>query len=268
MKKKALATVTTFLLTVALSVSALAATQETWNTNLNKAPRAMAEEKPYLTQCELGSVVADAFYTAGNTQIALVESRLLSNDLNQGSVTRSDVRHVFAEDEPLARASIVPEQLYELLENAVSKTEVDPSTEHIAEDSPVNEDFCQISGFTFRYDASAPAGSRVVWIRLNDGTELERDDTETKISVTAEEELLKDFESEGLEMSCVDAVCDYLALHDELPEGEQERITIIGVRENTIIGMFPRWLLITGVGILAILLATSSLRLKLHQENE
>lgn len=268
MKKRILATVTVFWLTVALSVSASAAAQETWNANLNNAPRAMAEEKPYLTQCELGSVVADAFCDAGNSQIALVESRLLSNDLNQGKVKRSDVQHVFAEVESLARASITPKQLYELLEHAVSKTEVDPSTEHIAEDSSLNDDFCQISGFTFRYDASAPAGSRVVWIRLNDGAELERDDVETKISVTAEESLLKDFGSESIGMNCVDAVCDYLALHDDLPEGEQERIAIIGVRENMIIGMFPRWLLIVGVGILAILLATSSMRLKLHQENE
>ena len=58
MKKKLLATVTAFLVTAALSASALEA--EPVGT-LNKAPRSMEQETPYITQCELGSAVADAF---------------------------------------------------------------------------------------------------------------------------------------------------------------------------------------------------------------
>lgn len=263
-----MAAVTALLLTAALSASALAAAPDAWSATLNDTPRAMAEETPYLTQCELGSAVADAFCAAGQTQIALVETKLLSNDLNQGTLTRADIEHVFVTDEPLASASITTKQLYELLENAVSQTEVDSATEHIAEDSPINESFCQISGFTFRYDVSAQAGDRLVWVRLDDGTELERDDTETSITVTAEQSLLDALGGETLDVTCVDALCDYIAGHSDLPQGEQERISIIGARENTIAGMFPRWLIIAGVGILVVLLAGSGMRLKLHQENE
>ena len=153
-----------------------------------------------------------------------------------------------------------------LLENAVGQVQVDPKTEHIAQDSPRNEDFCQISGFTFRYDASAPAGERVVSVRLDDGTELEREDGTSRISVTGPISLLGAFDPQELDKTCADALWDYVSAHTELPEGEQGRITVLGARENMIVGMFPRWLLVVGIAVLAALLAGSGLRLKHHKE--
>ena len=143
---------------------------------------------------------------------------------------------------------------------------MDPKTEHIAQDSPRNEDFCQISGFTFRYDASAPAGERVVSVRLDDGTELEREDGTSRISVTGPISLLGAFDPQELDKTCADALWDYVSAHTELPEGEQGRITVLGARENMIVGMFPRWLLVVGIAVLAALLAGSGLRLKHHKE--
>lgn len=265
MKKRLLAAVTALLLAAALSGSALAA-PEVLTAVLDKAPRAMGQETPYLTQCELGSAVTDAFRIAGDTQIALVETAMLANDLSQGELTRADVERVFTADEPLVRSALAPQQLYALLEHAVGQVRVDPKTEHIAQDSPRNENFCQISGFTFRYDASAPAGERVVSVRLDDGAELERQDGTSSISVTAPASLLDGFEAQELDMTCVDALWDYVGAHTELPEGEQARITVLGARENTIVGMFPRWLLVAGIAVLAALLAVCGLRLKHHKE--
>lgn len=262
MKKRLLAAVTALLLTAAVSASALAAEIGT----LNKAPRAMEQETPYISQCELGSAVADAFCAAGQTQIALVETGLLAGDLIQGDLTRADVERVFAADERLATATLTAEQLYALLEQAVAQITVDPQTEHIDESSVNNPAFCQISGFTFRYDASAPAGERVTSVRLDDGTELKRTDESDGITVTAEESLLAGLAAESLDETCVDALCSYVSAHTELPEGEQERISVIGARENTIVGLFPRWLIAPGVSVLAVLLAMFGMRLKHHKE--
>ena len=255
MRKRLLVAVTALLLAAALSASALAA-PDVQDAVLDKAPRAIEQETPYLTQCELGSTVADAFRDAGGTQIALAETAL----------TRAEVERVFTADEPLACAELTSQQLYALLENAVGQVQVDPQTEHIAQDSPRNEDFCQISGLTFRYDASAPTGERVVSVRLDDGTELERENGTSRISVTGPISLLDEFDPQELGVTCADALWDYVSAHTELPEGEQGRITVLGARENMIVGMFPRWLLVAGIAILAALLAGSGLRLKHHKE--
>jgi hypothetical protein len=100
-------------------------------------------------------------------------------------------------------------------------------------------------------------------IRLDDGTELERTDGESTVTVTAPEHLL---DGETLGVTCVDALCSYISGHTELPEGESDRISVIGARENTIVGLYPRWLVVVGGGILAALLAVSGLRLKRHKE--
>lgn len=261
MKKKLLAAVTAFLVTAALSASALAAEPIG---ALNKAPRSMEQETPYITQCELGSTVADAFRAVGGTQIALVETGMLAADLPQGEVTRADAERVFPSDEALVTTTLTPQALYALLENAVSAIQVDPATEHIDTDRAMhNRAFCQVSGVTFRYDASASAGERIVSIRLDDGTELERTDSESAVTVTAPEHLL---DGETLGVTCVDALCSYISGRTELPEGESDRISVIGARENTIVGLFPRWLVVAGVGILAALLAVSGMRLKRHKE--
>ncbi len=261
MKKKLLTAVTVLLLAAALSVSAMAA--ESVGT-LNKAPRSMDLESPYISQCELGSVVADAFRAAGETQIALINTSMLSADLPQGNITREDVEHVFSSDEKLVTATISPRELYALLENAVADITVDTKTERIITDNlERNQVFCQISGFSFRYDASAPVGERVLSLRLDDGTKLERTDSESRITVTAPEHLL---DGDELSVTCADALCSYIAVHSELPEGDTDRITVLGARENTIVGMFPRWLLVAGIGILTVLLAMSGLRLKHHKE--
>lgn len=262
MKKKFLAAVIAVLLAVALSAPALAAESVG---SLNKAPRSMEQESPYITQCELGCVVADALRSAGETQIALVETSMIAADLPQGNITRADVEKIFSADEKLVLATISSRQLYALLENSVAAISVDSATERIdMETAKQNQAFFQVSGFTFRYDASAPVGERVVSVRLDDGTELEQMDSDTTITVTAPEHLL---DGERLDISCVDALCGYLSRHTELPEGETERISVIGARENTIVGMFPRWLLVVGIAVLAALLAVSGLRLK-HRKEE
>lgn len=265
MRKRLVAAVLALVLTAALSASALAG--ETAVGVLDEAPRPMQQENPWLEQCELGCVTADALRQAGGTQLALLETGGLANDLNQGQVTREMVDRVFADpDLQLARAEITPALLGEMLECSVSHIRVDPDTEQVEEDSLAFDGFCQVSGFRFRYDASAPAGERVTDLWLEDGTRLDLTDRQTRLTLTATVELLAGgygfpaMEYVPLELSLSAALADYVAQNTALPQGETDRIQVIGARQNTLVGFIPRvWL---GLGIAALVLVLAMFRLR------
>ena len=271
MKKRLKVAVLAFLLTAALSASAAGAEPQEIITVLDDAPRSYLDETPYLTQCELGCAAADAVRDATGAQIALVNVGDLQNDLNQGEVAWEDVLHVFGENRPLAVAQVTGEALYRLLEHAVSQIRVDPATEQIEEGSEVFDGFCQVSGFTFRYDASAPVGERIVKVVLVDGTEV-LPTTDTTFSLTATEQMLSGgcgfpavaYESAGIGLA--DALAGYLEGRSALPEGETARITVIGARNNTIVGLFPKGVLTAGILLLVVFLAFTGLRFKRREE--
>ena len=265
MKKRLMAAVLTLVLTAALSASALAG--ETAVGVLDEAPRPMQQENPWLEQCELGSAAADALRVSGGTQLALLETGALANDLNQGQITREMVDRVFTDpDRQLAQAEITPALLRQMLECSVSHIQVNPATEQVEEDSLAFDGFCQISGFQFRYDASAPAGERVTDLWLEDGTRLDLADRQTRLTLTATVELLEGaygfpaVEYVPLELSLSDALADYVAQNTALPQGETDRIQVIGARQNTLVGDIPRvWL---GLGIAALVLVLAVFRLR------
>ena len=260
-----MAAVLTLVLTAALSASALAG--ETAVGVLDEAPRSMQQENPWLKQCELGSAAADALRVSGGTQLALLETGALANDLNQGQITREMVDRVFADpDRQLAKAEITPALLGEMLECSVSHIQVDPATEQVEEDSLAFDGFCQISGFQFRYDASAPTGERVTDLWLEDGTRLDLADRQTQLTLTATVELLEGaygfpaVEYVPLGLSLSDALANYVAQNTALPEGETDRIQVIGARQNTLVSYIPRaWL---GLGIAALVLVLAVFRLR------
>lgn len=266
-----MAAVLALVLTAALSASALAG--ETAVGTLDQAPRPMQQENPWLEQCELGCVAADAMRVSGGTQLALLETGALANDLNQGQVTREMVDRVFAApDRQLAKAEITPAQLREMLECSVSHIRVDPATEQVEEDSLAFEGFCQVSGLQFRYDASAPAGERVTDLWLEDGTRLDLTDQETRLTLTATVKLLAGgygfpaVEYVPLELSLSDALADYVARNTALPQGETDRIQVIGARQNLLVGFIPRAWLGLGIAALVLVLAVFRLRGKRRQE--
>lgn len=271
MKHRLLAAVLTLVLTAALSASALAA--EMTVGRLDTAPRAMETEQRWLKQCQLGCVCADALRAAGESQIALLETGVLANDLNQGAVTWEMVERVFSDpDRQLARAEVTPAQLRQMLERSVSQLRLNLATEQVEEDSLVFDGFCQVSGLGFCYDASAPAGERVVKLWLEDGTELDLEDGDTRLTLTATEELLSgaygfpEVPHESLERTLSQALADYVAEHTDLPQGETERIQVIGARQNALVDLVPRPWLILGLAVLILLLAVLGLRGRRWQE--
>ena len=228
--------------------------------------RALARETPYLTSCELGSRAADAIREAAGTQLALVSAADLAGDLPNGTLTWADVFDVFSSDRMLAAAEVTPAELFALLEAAVSHIELDTETELVVEGSEIFGGFCQIAGFAFTYDVSAPVGERVVTVLLEDGTELLRGDETTVLTLAAPVELLDGtlglplVEYRTLEITQAEALAAYIAEHPTLPESKTDRITMIGARNKPLISMFPSGTLAAGVAVLVVILAFYRMR--------
>jgi 5'-nucleotidase len=270
MKQKLLSLLCCLTLIASLTGTAVAAGQQVVG-ELEQAPKSYLTQTPYLTQCELGCVVADALRQSTGAQIALVNVGDLVNDLNQGEVTWEDVSNVFAQDKTLAVAEVTGEQLFALLNHGVSSIQVDDHTEQIVEGTEVFDGFCQVSGFAFRYDASAPVGERIVSVTLEDGTAVEEG---TTLTLAATEDMLSGaygfpaLEHESRTQSMTQALAEYLAGHTRLPQRETDRITIIGARQNPIVGMFPRGAMVGSLVLLMAFLVVTGLRAKRYQEEK
>ncbi len=235
---------------------------------LEKAPKSYLSESPYWEQCQLGSTVADAVRDSTGADVALVNASDLKNDLNQGTITGADILRVFGEDRTLGVALISPATLWQLLEHSVSQVVVDPDTESIVEEDSVFPGFCHLSGLTMTYDASAPAGERVLSLTLEDGSQLSKDDQTSQLSVAATTYMLEGgysflpLEYERLDCTLADALAEYVGTHLQLPEDDGDRISIIGIRESSIFGHISKWAIFAGCAVLAAIIGTRGVWLK------
>ncbi len=244
---------------------------------LDQAPRSFLSETPFTSQCDLGSAVSDAVNSACGSDFAFVESSLLKNDINQGVVTKDDITNVFQQDEKLVVVPMSPYEMKQLLEQAVSQIQVDPSTEKIVREKSEDGEslFCQVSGFRFCYDASAPAGQRVHWIEKadEDHTRLDLDDNTSSYKVVMAESLYQSA-GEGIIQenggdpaaaeetgeTLVSALSTYVAQNTVLPQGDTERSMVVGARRNTIAGVVSRPMLGLFAFILLVVLGVSRVR--------
>lgn len=218
---------------------------------LEPAPVAMEQQSPYVSQCQLGSLTADAVRALADSDIAVVNTGELTQNIGRGVLTEEDIRGVFARDRELATAEITPTQLWAMLERSVSQVEVDPATERFTATEHGFEGFLQISGFSFRYDATAYPGEKVLSVTVN-GAELARDDAEPVLSLCATVYMLDGgygydpapYTSLGATLG--DALTAYIRTHPAFETGDETRIGVIGARETMISGLLPRWMLLAG----------------------
>lgn len=125
-------------------------------------------------ESSLGNLAADAARSVCGADLALLPAAVLQGSLESGAVFESDLERVIPEDLPLLCGSVTPAQLKSLLENGVSRLVTDEA-ERIDVARSAWEGFPQVSGFSWEYDVSAPAGERVLCIWV-DGQELDLDD--------------------------------------------------------------------------------------------
>ncbi|MGI5971176.1 MAG: 5'-nucleotidase C-terminal domain-containing protein [Oscillospiraceae bacterium] len=223
----------------------------------------LLESEPGSAGCELGCFAADAARYFSGADFAIVNGGDLVRDLNQGKVLWEDVEAVFAEERALAVAEITPAELKEILEESVRHIALDPVTEFIDREHSDYPGFAQVSGFSFVFDASAPAGERIFSISLPDGNGLDITDDKTLYTLAASEYMLSGgygYESVGghtpLNATLADALAKYVAESPEaIADGDYTRIEAIGCADDTIVLHISKPVIVLGVIVLMIVIS-------------
>lgn len=200
----------------------------------------LADESP------LGAAAADAAAYAAGTQLAIINGGDLAGVLRAGDATMEQVKSVLPYDRELAVCKVTPAQLKELLEFCLSRMTVDNSDLSIDYEASVFEAFPQVSGFTLRYDVSAPVGERVLSVWLDSGRELEMDDESTLYALTCSAHLLSGgYGDTGVKLSFTrlgisqsEALADYIAAGLMGDYQDTDRITVIGSTEDSLYDKF------------------------------
>jgi 2',3'-cyclic-nucleotide 2'-phosphodiesterase (5'-nucleotidase family) len=100
-------------------------------------------------ETNLGDFVTDVMREAAGAEAALINGGTIRTSIAQGRITVKDVYAVLPFDNYLVAIRLTGEQLQQALEHGVARLE-EPSGS-----------FPQVSGLSFTYSRSAPAGSRV-----------------------------------------------------------------------------------------------------------
>jgi 5'-nucleotidase len=123
-------------------------------------------------ETNIGNFIADAYRRAADADVALVNGGSIRADLtyNPGPLTKRDVLSILPFNNPIVKIEISGKTLHEALEHGVAR-------------SAANEDnepgrFPQVSGMTFKFDTTRPAGSRVTEIAVG-GLPLDENKTYT-----------------------------------------------------------------------------------------
>lgn len=121
-------------------------------------------------ETNIGNFIADAYRNAANADVALVNGGSIRADLtyNPGVLTKRDVLSILPFNNPIVKVEVTGKLLREILEHGVARS---------AEDNEPGR-FPQISGMSFKFDVTKPAGSRVTEITVG-GKPLEENKTYT-----------------------------------------------------------------------------------------
>lgn len=189
-----------------------------------------------------GNFAADALRDAGETDVALIDNGTVYT-LSQG------------DDVALARAPLSEREFLNILEQGLKGIETDSQTETIISQREELDAFLQISGFSLRYDATAPVGERVYSIESGEGDAW----ADWPVTVTGPEELFREASvpCESLQISGREAITACLA-RQESEDISAARILVLGTMDNTIVSAFPRWLVIA-VPLVAVVLVCQAL---------
>jgi len=106
-------------------------------------------------ETNIGNFVADAYRNAASADVALVNGGSIRADLtyNPGALTKRDVLSILPFNNPIVKVEITGKTLRETLEHGVARSGT-------GEDGEPGR-FPQISGMSFKFDTTKPAGSRV-----------------------------------------------------------------------------------------------------------
>jgi 5'-nucleotidase len=109
-------------------------------------------------ETNIGNYIADSYRNAVGADVALVNGGSIRADLtyNAGVLTKRDVLSILPFNNPIVKVEVSGKLLREILEHGVARS---------AEDNEPGR-FPQISGMSFKFDVSRPAGNRVTEITV------------------------------------------------------------------------------------------------------
>ena len=109
-------------------------------------------------ETNIANFIADAFRKSANADIGFLNGGSIRADLtyNPGTLTKRDILSILPFNNPVIKIEISGKILREALEHGVARS---------AEDAEPGR-FPQVSGLTFKYDTSRPAGSRIVEAKI------------------------------------------------------------------------------------------------------
>ncbi|KZL18966.1 Trifunctional nucleotide phosphoesterase protein YfkN precursor [Pseudovibrio axinellae] len=117
-------------------------------------------------ECEMGVLVADAMLAAGKehgVEIVITNGGGLRASIDAGEVTMGEALAVLPFQNTLATFELQGKFIKDALENGLSKIEEGGGR------------FPQVAGLKFAFDASKPAGERIVEVTLADGSAIDAD---------------------------------------------------------------------------------------------
>ena len=240
------------VMTVLLAPSVLAAT----DVPVGELARVLQGTNPPGSSVEetpLGDVVADAVRQITGADVAIVNGGYIIANLQPGEVYEDDIAAVFSAPEELVIVSMTRDELLHWLENGVSHVLVGED-ERVDPLASVFDGFPQISGFTFRYDPSAPVGARVTMLLL------EGESDTVAVACTAVMAAgafgYEPHEAQATEYDLVSAMTAYFSGRTVEPP-EPGRSKCIGTADNTLIRQYPALLFVLVAVGLFILYAKS-----------
>lgn len=145
--------------------------------------------EPRISETGYGDFVTDAFCDSAGLFaqeqgldmpiVAIENGGGISATLPVGEVTRGDVLNAFNHGNMVEVLAATPAELYTALEAGLTMTGQDETGLLLRE--RVSGSFMQVSGFTYAYDPAGPEGEKVTAVTLDDGTALDRTDSESKL---------------------------------------------------------------------------------------
>ena len=249
------------LITVVFCTAAYAAAQEDCAYLALRLPETDAD--PYSEDCPMGSFCADALRSRTGADIAIVPGGAVKGSLPQGALVPEDVADCYMPDGSAvcAAAECSPQELGAFLEELFEHIVIDYATETIDREASAFGGFPNISGMSIVYDASAQPGERVVSITLDDGTELDTNDTQTVLTLVSDEAYLSGeytkerFEAQLLPETCPELVYGYISeCGRELQMLDWDRVRAIGANDNKLISAVPVSTLLIAAGALMAIL--------------
>lgn len=188
-----------------------------------------------VAETELGNLLADAVRAESGCDMAVVCGGHIFRSIIWGDITEEKLADAVDQSAEVLAVEVTPAQLYVLLETALSQVVLDEQ-ERIDGEKSASFFYPQISGFSMRYDASAPPGFRMIGVTYND-RKLDSEDGDTHLKLAVSKEYMElmsgnwmmETRGTGWEASIGHCLNSYITKEGHITAPDIDRVMVLGV---------------------------------------